>query len=62
MNLLRLYLWRGRDTGATKPTTFEDLITAAGERYGVPVSLIKAVIDAESSFNPNAVSLQAPRD
>ncbi|MEC0202590.1 lytic transglycosylase domain-containing protein [Paenibacillus lautus] len=44
------------DTGATKPTTFEDLITATGERYGVPVSLIKAVIDAESSFNPNAVS------
>ncbi|PCL94327.1 lytic transglycosylase domain-containing protein [Paenibacillus lautus] len=44
------------DTGATKPTTFEDLITAAGERYGVPVSLIKAVIDAESSFNPHAVS------
>jgi len=44
------------DTGATKPTTFEELITSAGERYGVPVSLIKAVIDAESSFNPNAVS------
>lgn len=44
------------DTGETKPTTFEELITTAGERYGVPVSLIKAVIDAESSFNPNAVS------
>lgn len=44
------------DTGTTKPTSFEDLIKSAGERYGVPVSLIKAVIDAESSFNPNAVS------
>lgn len=37
-------------------TSFEELITAAGEKYGVPTSLIKAVIDTESSFNPNAVS------
>lgn len=44
------------DTGSTVKTSFEDLIAAAGERYGVPVSLIKAVIDAESSFNPDAVS------
>lgn len=44
------------DTGASVKTSFEELIAAAGERYGVPVSLIKAVIDAESSFNPGAVS------
>lgn len=37
-------------------SSFEELITAAGEKYGVPTSLIKAVIDTESSFNPNAVS------
>ncbi|WP_054956643.1 lytic transglycosylase domain-containing protein [Paenibacillus dakarensis] len=37
-------------------STFEELITAAGEKYGIPTSLIKAVIDTESSFNPNAVS------
>lgn len=37
-------------------STYEELITAAGEKYGVPTSLIKAVIDTESSFNPNAVS------
>lgn len=44
-----------REVSSVK-TTFEELITAAGEKYGVPVSLIKAVIDTESSFNPNAVS------
>lgn len=40
----------------TRYTSFEELITAAGERYGVPVSLIKSVIQIESAFNPNAVS------
>ncbi|MFB5266183.1 lytic transglycosylase domain-containing protein [Paenibacillus enshidis] len=38
------------------PTAFDSLITAASRKYGVPESLIKAVIDTESSFNPYAVS------
>ncbi|MFB5677292.1 lytic transglycosylase domain-containing protein [Paenibacillus terreus] len=38
------------------PPAFESLISAASTKYGVPESLIKAVIDTESSFNPNAVS------
>lgn len=37
-------------------TNYDELIMAAGKKYGVPTSLIKAVIDTESSFNPNAVS------
>lgn len=40
----------------TVPTSYEDLIQAASAKYGVPVDLIKAVIDTESSFNPNVVS------
>ncbi|NUU62381.1 lytic transglycosylase domain-containing protein [Paenibacillus agri] len=45
----------GEITG-TKSTDYEDLIQAASAKYGVPVDLIKAVIDTESSFNPNVVS------
>lgn len=40
----------------TVPTEYEGLIQAAAAKYGVPVDLIKAVIDTESSFNPNVVS------
>lgn len=32
------------------------LITEASQKYGVPASLIKAVIETESSFNPQAQS------
>lgn len=39
-----------------KPTEYDDLIAAASAKYGVPTDLIKAVIDTESSFNPNVVS------
>ncbi|KAA9007629.1 transglycosylase SLT domain-containing protein [Paenibacillus spiritus] len=42
--------------GAGRPTDYEDLIQAASAKYGVPGDLIKAVIDAESSFNPNVES------
>ncbi|MFC3745474.1 lytic transglycosylase domain-containing protein [Paenibacillus sp. GCM10012306] len=45
----------GEITG-TKPTDYEELIQTASAKYGVPVDLIKAVIDTESSFNPNVVS------
>ncbi|MCZ8518739.1 MULTISPECIES: lytic transglycosylase domain-containing protein [Paenibacillus] len=41
---------------ATKPTSFDSLIEEAGSKYGVDTSLIKGVIQAESSFNPNAQS------
>lgn len=41
---------------STKPTDYEDLIQTASSKYGVPADLIKAVIDTESSFNPNVVS------
>lgn len=45
----------GEITGS-KPTDYEDLIQVASAKYGVPADLIKAVIDTESSFNPNTVS------
>lgn len=35
---------------------YDDTIRQASEKYGVPQSLIKAVITAESSWNPNATS------
>jgi len=33
---------------------FDNLIDSASRRYGVPGSIIRAIIDKESSFNPNA--------
>ncbi|SDC73008.1 Transglycosylase SLT domain-containing protein [Paenibacillus sp. UNCCL117] len=42
--------------GSSKPTEYEELIQQASEAYGVQSSLVKAVIEAESSFNPKAVS------
>lgn len=49
------------DTPATgvdysAPDWLETLISRASRRYGVETGLIRAVIKAESNFNPNAVS------
>ncbi|TBL78112.1 lytic transglycosylase domain-containing protein [Paenibacillus thalictri] len=45
-----------QNTAASKPTDFESYIQQASGRFGVPSSLVKAVIHAESAFNPQAVS------
>ncbi|MCP4105169.1 MAG: lytic transglycosylase domain-containing protein [Desulfobacteraceae bacterium] len=37
-------------------TKYDDLITEASEKYGVPFSLVKAIIKVESNFNHRAVS------
>ena len=42
--------------GPSRPTDYNDLISAASQKYGVPEALIKAVIDTESSFRADAVS------
>jgi len=35
---------------------YEPMIKACAEKYGVNINLVKAVIHAESGYNPNAVS------
>ncbi|MEW4370616.1 lytic transglycosylase domain-containing protein [Paenibacillus kandeliae] len=42
--------------GASKDTAYNDIIRTASSKYGIPESLIKGIIDVESSFNPNAGS------
>ncbi len=43
-------------SGKSLPSSYNDLIEQASRKYGIPESLIKAVIDTESSFNPQVVS------
>ncbi|WP_256972706.1 lytic transglycosylase domain-containing protein [Saccharibacillus sp. O23] len=35
---------------------YANIVSAASSKYGIPESLINGIIDAESSFNPNAQS------
>jgi soluble lytic murein transglycosylase len=42
--------------GARVSSRYDDLITRASEVHGVSFCLLKAIIRAESGFNPNAVS------
>jgi soluble lytic murein transglycosylase-like protein len=46
----------GRRAVARDTTVFEDLIQQHAERHGVSADLVRAVIQAESGFNPRAVS------
>jgi soluble lytic murein transglycosylase-like protein len=41
---------------ARDPAEFEAIISACSREFGVDKSLVKAVIHAESGYNPNAVS------
>lgn len=42
--------------GSVKPAEYDHIISTCATKYGVNPSLIKAVIHAESGYNPNAVS------
>ena len=46
----------GLDTSHANSNTYDVYIKQAAAKYGVDPTLIKAVIDTESSFNTNAVS------
>src|SRR5512138_1728886 len=41
---------------AGNPADYESIINSCALEYGVDISLVKAVIHAESNYNPNAVS------
>lgn len=45
-----------RYANSVNPAEYEQLIKACADKYGVSASLVKAVIHAESGYNPNAVS------
>jgi soluble lytic murein transglycosylase-like protein len=43
-------------SNSVNPAEYEQIISSCAAKYGVKPSLIKAVIHAESGYNPNAVS------
>ena len=54
----KLFLREGRKTRRSwyYSKKYDDIITKASERYGVSFPLLKAIIKAESDFDPRAVS------
>ncbi|MDJ0802886.1 MAG: lytic transglycosylase domain-containing protein [Desulfobacterales bacterium] len=59
----RLYIRSSRPRFRASPATkkFDGLIQDAARRYGVDFSLLKAIIRAESSFDPQAISRKGAR-
>jgi soluble lytic murein transglycosylase len=51
-----VYIREAVPKGIRPSSRFDTFIDEAAEKYDVPVSLVKAIIRAESDFNPNAVS------
>ena len=49
-------MYRLRGFGSTPSTSVQSALSAASVKYGVPSSLLNAVAQAESGYNPNAVS------
>jgi soluble lytic murein transglycosylase-like protein len=45
-----------RMSRSVNPAEYDHIIKTCSDKYGVSTSLIKAVIHAESGYNPNAVS------
>ena len=56
MRLSSAVLEPGTSGAALGRSQYDDLIQAAASRHGVPASLVAAVVQVESGFNPQAVS------
>ena len=52
----RLYIKTGKIKGKQYIKNYDTIIQRAAQQFGVESHLIKSIIMAESSFNPNAIS------
>ena len=55
-DFIKNYLLNNNNNSSGSPAEYEQYIQEACKLYGVDPALVKAVIECESSFNPNAVS------